>query len=900
MISGARIATALREWLQRVGAIVVPRRDDRDLEQELELHLEMAAEEARRRGESPDRARRMAAIHAGGVAQTMEALRDQRGLPWLDDLVRDVRHAFRLLRRSPVFAAVAIVSLALGIGANAAIFSLADASLLRPLPVRDPDRIVTIAAASPDDRRNAVSYLNYRDLRALSASFDGVVAHQRTTFSFARSPRAAAEMRMGVLVSDNFFTVLGIPTAWGRTFTPDEGAVAGRDAVVVLAYDFWKNALAEDRSILSQIVRINGIDFTVVGITAETFTGLDPYIRPAFYIPLMMAGALSGESANVLDDRGARTLVVKARLKDGTSRRAAQAELSTIWQRLEELHPAVNRSRTLAVRSELESRMQSDPTTAIAMTMLMALVAIVLIIACANVANLMLSRARARCREMAIRLALGVSRTRLLRQLLTESLVLAIIGALVGLGFAYGTIRVFRTFQTPTDLPVEIVPQLDRRVLLFSLLTVCVTAMLCGLAPAWQSLKTRLVPALKCAEAAESARQGTIGRHMLVVAQIALSMTLLVASAILLDAFFKLAALNPGFRTDRLMMMSVDTSFVRYTPVQTRAFYRRLKERVQSLPGVASVALTSAIPLDRGGFIETVIPDGYRLPQGHDNVPLFTAVVDDDYFATMKTEIVRGRAFTDGDTAGTHPVAIVNEECARTYWPGQDPIGRHVRLTDSRGAWLDVVGVAKTGKYLFIGEAPMRFLYLPFAQHERTQMSLLVESTTVDAASLAAPLREVVRDLDPNQPVFNVRSFSTFYEQRAIAVPLALARMVATMGLLGLTLALVGLYGVVAYSVAQRTREIGIRMAIGADRFDVLKMILRQGFVLSMVAIGVGSAASVAVARLLAGVMPGVGAPHPVTYVVVPLMLMGLTMAASYFPARSASLVDPLVALRDE
>jgi predicted permease len=323
-------------------------------------------------------------------------------------------------------------------------------------------------------------------------------------------------------------------------------------------------------------------------------------------------------------------------------------------------------------------------------------------------------------------------------------------------------------------------------------------------------------------------------------------------------------------------------------------------DRARALPGVASVALTSAIPLDRGGSIESVIPEGYQLPQGHENVALFAAVVDEHYFATMKTQIVRGRAFAADDTDASRRVAIVNEEFVKTYWPNQDPLGKRLRLNDSRGPWLEVVGVAKTAKYLFIGEAPMRFLYLPFAQHERTQMSLLVETMNADAGPVAAPVREVVRNLDANQPVFNVRAFSAFYEQRAIAVPLALVRMVGTMGLLGLTLALIGLYGLVAYSVARRTREIGIRMAIGAGRPDVLKMVLRQGLTLSLAGIVTGGAASLAVARLLTAVMPGVGAPSPVTYVSVPVMLMALTMAASYFPARCASRVDPLVALRYE
>ena len=406
----------------------------------------------------------------------------------------------------------------------------------------------------------------------------------------------------------------------------------GRDAVVVLGYDFWKNALAEDRSILNGAVWINGIDFTVVGVAPESFTGMDPYIRPAFYLPIMMAQQLSAARESPLEDRSARSFVVKGRLKSGVSSRSAQAELTTIWSGLTAQYPDANRNRAIAVRSELESRMHSDPTTAVAMAMLMALVALVLMIACANVANLMLGRARARSREVAIRLALGVSRSRLFRQLLTESLLLALMGCAVGLGFAYGSIRVFQAFQAPTDLPIVIAPQLNQRVLIFSLVAAAASAVLFGLVPARQSLDTQVVPALKSSEQEPIGRHGTIGRNVLVVAQVALSMVLLVATGMLLDGFRKSLIVDPGFRTDHLIMMSLDTSFVRYTPVETRSFYRNLVSRTQALPGVASAALTSAIPLDRGGTIEHVIPEGHQFPQGQDNVSLFAAVVDEHYF----------------------------------------------------------------------------------------------------------------------------------------------------------------------------------------------------------------------------------------------------------------------------
>jgi predicted permease len=346
--------------------------------------------------------------------------------------------------------------------------------------------------------------------------------------------------------------------------------------------------------------------------------------------------------------------------------------------------------------------------------------------------------------------------------------------------------------------------------------------------------------------------------------------------------------------------MALDTSIARYTPVETKNFYRALADRARALPGVAAVALTSWVQLDRGGEVNSVIPEGSELPSGQEAETVFSAAVDEHYFDAMNVDIVRGRAFTANDKEGAPLVAIINEEFARAHWPNQDPIGKRLRLNDTSGPWLEVVGMTKTGKYLFVGEPPTQFLYRPFGQHHRTAMTLLVETSGGDPALLASPLRELVRDLDVNQPVVNLRTLASLYERRAIDIPLRILQTVATIGLLGLTLALVGLYGLVAYSVARRTREIGLRMAIGADRSDVLKMVLRQGFILSTVGILVGGVASIGVARLLAAGMVGIGTPNPATYVIVPLLLMGLTTAASYIPARRASLVDPMTALRDE
>jgi hypothetical protein len=743
----------LREWFTRLCGALRPGRDDRDLEEELRLHLDLEAEAERHRGTSPESARRIARVKLGGMAPVMETLRDQRGLPWLDDLARDVRHGYRLLRRSPVVTGAAALSLSLGIGANSAVFSYADALLLRPLPVPDPDAVVTVMAASPEESlASGVSYVNYQDLRAQSRSFDSLIAHRRSTFSFARSRGATREMRVGRVVSENFFDGLGVRPALGRGFRPDEGLVPGRDAVVVLGHDFWSTALAGDVSVVGEILQINDIEFTVIGVAPASFTGVEPTIRPAFYVPAMMTQRLSSAPDDSLDDRATRWFTLKGRLMAGVSRADAQAELATLWTGLERASPDANRNRTLTVLGEGEHRRLAESITASAVTRQMALVAIVL----------------------------------------------------------------------------------------------------------------------------------------------------LVAAGVFLDGGRRSLAFDPGFRTDHLLMMTMDTSLVGYGPFQTRDFYGTLVERAGALSGVASVALTSDVPLDRGGSVERVIPDGHQLPPGQEHAVVFSAIVDEHYFDTMRTEIVRGRAFTVDDQDGASMVAIVNEAFATTYWPGQNPVGKRFRLNDSGGPWLRVVGLTRTGKYLWVGEPQRPFLYLPFDQHQRTRMSVLVETTSHDAAALAGPLRDVVGALDVSQPVFNVRTVSSFYEQRAIAVLARSARAVGILGLVGLALALVGLYGLIANSVMHRTREIGIRMAVGADRSDVLKMVLRQGLVLSGAGVLAGGLLSAASVRLLTASVAGLGTANPAIFVIVPAVLICLTMAACYIPARHASRVDPLVAFRCE
>lgn len=815
--------------------------------------------------------------------------------------LQDVRYALRMLLKNPGFMAIAALSLALGIGLNSAIFSLADALLLRPLPVLSPSSVVTVSTNTPDNPFGGVSYPDYRDLQDKSHSFDSMVAFQLLTFSVATSPHSSPQVRSGNIVTDNWFQALGVRPILGRGFLPEEGKVPGRDAVVVISYDFWQNDLAGSASVVGHTIRIKGIDFSIVGVAPKTFSGLNRYFQPSLYVPAMMLPRLvaASNSNDPLEDRADRSFRVKARLSSGMSRETAQADLTTVWSGLQQQYPGTDRNRNISVQTELQARVQESPPDAALVALLSGLVGIVLFIACANVANLLLGRGRARTREIALRISLGASRFRLLRQLLTESLLLSLIGGALGLWFAYGGIRFLQTIQIPSDPPIVITPRLDVRVLLFSLLAAISSALIFGLAPALQSLKMDLVPALKASRAGLTVPGRTIGRNALVIGQVALSMLLLIATGMLLDGFRKILVSDPGFSSDHRMLQEFDTSLVRYTPDKTRDFYRLLVDRTRTLPGVRFATLARSIPFMPDQYMTSIVPEGYELPKGQDTDTLFANIVDEHYFDTMRTEIVRGRAFTADDKDGSRRVAIVNEEFAKSYWPNQEPLGKRFRLNDAKGPWLEVVGVAKTAKYLFVSEPATKFLYLPFAQNQSTLMLMVVE-TTGNPSAIAAPIREIAQSIDPNQPVFNVRTLSSFFQQRAVTVPLMITETVGTMGLLGLTLAVIGLYGLMAYSVSRRTQEMGIRMVVGATQVDVQKMILRQGLTLASLGIAIGGAASFAVTRVLAAGFLGLGTVNPLTFVLVPVLLVLVTMAACYIPARRASVVDPMVALRDE
>jgi macrolide transport system ATP-binding/permease protein len=877
----------MHKLFRRISYLIHRSQMDRDLADEMAAHREMLAEDRR------------AAF--GSTLRLREDSHAAWGWVWLERLWQDLNYGRRTIARHPGFALIAVLSLAVGIGANCAIFSLADTLLLRPLPVPDPAGVVTLGsrdvtglgAAAGLNLLNA-SYPDYKDIRDRNTSFAGVVAYDITRLGFAARPGALPQLRMGSEVTENFFDVMGVKPELGRTFRPEEDQVPGRDAVIVLSHDLWQQECAGDRSVLGREVRLNGVSFTVIGVMPERFTGSEHWLYSAFYVPLTMRPRLDGDSRDVLNSRDLRFFTLKGRLKRGVPISRARAELAALGKSLEQAYPATNKNQSMDVRTEVDSQIKRAPEITVFLGMLIVLAAAVLLVACANVAGLLTSRAPARAREMSLRVAIGAGRTRLIRQLITESLLLAGAGGLAGVGLGYLGVLLFRQITYPSDLPLLLTIDLNQRALLFSLVIAMLSVFLFGLIPAIRTSRADLTTALKAGGAPVQGRRRVWGRSLLVSGQVAVSLVLLTTSMFLYLGFRESLTRGPGFRIHHLLLMSFDPSAAHYTPEQDHEFYQRLVERSRSLPGVKSVALASFVPMSVEIDSFAIVPEGYRLPPGQDSVSAMANRVDEGYFETAGIPLVRGRGFLKTDTADTPRVAVINETLAEHYWPHHDAIGKRFRLD---GEWVEIVGIAKTAKYLSTLEPPADFLYLPYLQHPRGHMTLMLQSAG-DPGALAAPLREVARGLDSNLAVYDVRTMDDFYRARAVEVYQVILQAVASMGLMGMALALAGLYGLMAYSVTSRTREIGIRIAIGARRGQVLRMVLRQGFVLALSGMVVGLVLSIAATRLLRAVFPG-DSPLAAYLLVMPAVL-AVTMLAAYLPARRASRVDPMTALRYE
>ncbi|PYR38907.1 MAG: hypothetical protein DMF90_01670 [Acidobacteria bacterium] len=787
----------------------------------------------------------------------------------MERLWQDIRYGCRMLAASPGFTSVAVLSHAL---------------LLRPLPVARPGDVLTVGSRSALGAMNLASlvssYPDYVDIAGRSQTFEGLAAFTLLTAGFAADSTATPKLTMGMLVSRNLLSLMGVEPTVGRSFRDDEHQVPGRDAVVILGSAVFEQAFGSDARVLGRAVRINGVPFTVIGVAPASFTGMNSAVRADFFVPLMMSPQLVDDvKTGSLEARDVRNLTLKGRLKPGVTQAQAQAELTTIGADLQRAYPATNKNRDLVVPLALA----------------------VLFVACGNVGGLLASRAPVRAREMALRLAIGAGRGRLVRQLLTESLIIAIAGGLLGLGVGYAGVRLFRTIELPTDLPIMLQFQMDRRALLFSLAVAAVSAIVFGLVPAIQAARPDLNAVMKAGEAVTPERRRRWGRGVLVAGQVAAAVVVITVALFVYRGFSQQLTVGPGYRTDHLLMMRFDPRLVHYSEARSRQFFQQVSDWARETPGIKTATLTSSIPMANGTIgAVTIAPEGFQFPPGQEDVRALASMVDESYFDTIGIPLVAGRGFTRRDDENAPRVGVVNQHLAEHYWPGQNPLGKRFRLKDADNAWVEVVGVAKTSKYIFIAETPTDFVYLPHRQTRPTAMTLLAQFTG-DPSTTAAALRQVVKDADINMPIFDSRTMEELYRMRSISVFNLLITIVAGLGLMGLGLAVVGLYGLVAYAAGRRTREIGIRMAIGATNLSVVRMVVRQGATLALTGLVVGLAASIGAGRLLRAAFPaGIDQQNVVSLALVAPAVLIVTMLAAYVPARRASRISPVQALRYE
>jgi putative ABC transport system permease protein len=814
----------------------------------------------------------------------------------METLWQDIRFGFRILFKSPAFTLVAALSLALGIGANTAVFSVINATLLKPLPVEEPERLVSFFTTDVGRPGNLpTSHLNYVDYRDQNQVFSGLMAYTFAQLNLTRGE--TNEPVFGLVVSGNYFDVLGVKAASGRTFMPDEDKTPGARPVVILSHGLWQRSFGADPNLVGKTISLNRHDFSVVGIVPEGFTGTDLGPGPDLWVPMMMHDQAQ-PGFDWYNTRRGLFLNLVGRLKPGVNVEQAQASLKTFAAQLAQSYPRDNEGRSAKVIPLLQARVDPDGTgqLMLASGVMMAVVALVLLIACANIANLLLARASARRKEIAMRLALGASRSRLIRQLLTESLVLSLLGGLVGFLVALWAKDLLRSvgpFDGGPNAPP--VATLNFRVLGFTLLISLLSGVIFGLAPALQASKPDLVLTLKGETSAPARRAfGFNLRKALVVIQVALSLVALISAGLYVRSLRNAQAVNPGFVTDNILLAGFNLGREGMARPQGVNFQRQLVERAGALPGVQAVTIASNRPFG-GGRLRSVFLEG-QAPSAR-GVLVQVNQVGLRFFETLGIPLTKGRDFSEQDGENAPQVVIINETMARRFWPDQEAVGKRFKFFGEE-FYREVVGVARDTKYNNLTEANAPFIYLPLLQNYADAGTLHVRATG-DAARMTAAVRGVAKDLAANVPLLNVQTLGERIDQ-SLNGQRSQTNLLAFFGLLALLLSSIGIYGVMAYSVAQRTREIGIRMALGARSQNVLSLVVRQGMTLVMIGVVLGLIASFAVTRFIGSLLFGVTASDPATFAVTSLLLVGVAAMASYLPARRATKVDPLLALRHD
>ena len=816
----------------------------------------------------------------------------------MEILFKDIRYAIRGLVKRPGFVAIAVITLALGIGANTAIFSLVNTVLLRSLPVDHPNEIVSVAMRGKDDSLSAFSYPNYKDFRDRNDVLSGLLVYRFVPLSLSRG--SASERIWGYEVSGNYFDVLDVKAIQGRTFLPEEDQTKLSHPVVVVSYDSWQRRFGGDPNLVGKDLLINNHQFRVIGIAPQGFKGTEFVYSPEIWLTAsMMEWAEPG--ATWIDNRKAKNFFGVGRLKSGVSPRQAEASLNLLTQQLAKEYPDSNEGQS--VRIVPPGFILPDLRGAVVSFtwVMMAAVGLVLLVTCTNLAGLMLARATDRRKEIAIRLAMGANRLRLIRQLLTESILLSFIGGAAGVLLALWIIKVLLALKPPVDFPLALDVGVDWRVLLFSLSVSIAAGAIFGLAPALQATRPNILGTLK-----DTAAQGGAGktrlRSVLVVAQIAISLIVLIAAGLVVRTLQQLQTMNPGFDTQNGLTMSFDLGLQGYDEARGQQFYRQLTERLQSLPGVESAAVSSYIPLTLNYNSSNFFIEGKPAERG-ENLPLaMVASVGPGYFKTMRTPVLQGREFTEEDQANSEAVAMVNETLVRRFMPelrtSADAIGKRFSFRGPGGPFFRIVGVAKDGKYFNIAEDPRPFIWTTMSQ-DYSSNGILVVRSKGNPDSLFASVRSEVQSLDPNLPLFDVKTLNEHMKLALFPAKVA-ATVLGVFGLVALLLSAIGVYGITSYAVAQRTHEIGVRLALGAQLGDVLRLVLRHGLKLTIIGAAIGLFGAYLTTRAITSVLYGVSATDPLTFGGVSLLLVGVALVACYIPARRATKVEPLVALRNE
>jgi predicted permease len=876
-----RLIDTVRSWLR---AIFHRSRVEREMDAELRSHIEAYAEDLVRNGVPRAEALRRARMEFGGIERVKEECRESRGVTFVESLLQDLRFGLRMLRKSPGFTAVAVLTLALGIGANTAIFSVVSAVLLRPLPYPNHDRLLRIEETHPDGLSANMTFATFLDLQRASKTVENPAAFR--PWSFNITGQGDPEQVEGALVSSNFFPALGSKPYLGRTIRVEDDQPGGDNRVAVLSYALWRRRYGADRGIVGKSITVNAEKFSVIGVMPPDF---DYPANSELWCPLVPGGELR-------NNRRAHLLAVIADLPRGGPLGSVQGELSVLARRIDTQNPGVDPGLGITVVTLKKSVVAPVRP---ALVLLIFAVALLLLIACANVANLLLARSAGRRKEMAIRFAMGAGRARLARQLLTESVLVAGLGGLLGLSFASWGLN-FIIAQNGVDIPRLAETSLDWRVLAFTLLISLATGLLFGLAPIVLGIKFDLNSSLKegISAGTGATRHGT--SHALVVVQFAMAMVLLAGAGLLGGSFVRILRVNPGFNTNNLLALQFFLSPVEYPEfaVKDAVVVREMLERIRAVPGVRAAAVVNCVPIAGGVDTDFVLDDRPAPPPGGEP-DADIRVIDPAYFRTMGIPLLAGRDFTDQETSNSAHVVIINETMARTFWPHESPLGKRLTMKDwgppLTGQIVGVVGDVKPDGL----DATVRpMIYWPYFQFPQNFNTFVVRAAGIPPGLVSA-LKSAIWTVDKRQPIARIQTMDAILAE-------SLSRRRLYMILLGvfagaaLLLAAVGIYGVVSYSVSRRTHELGIRLALGAQRSDVLRMVLGQGTKLALWGVGIGVPAALGLARLMTSFLFGVSATDPLTFAGVAFGLTSIALLASYIPARRAMKVDPMDALRYE